>query len=117
MSQFCVLGLRIWSCKSGHVKIAPTPIKPLFPINGNDEFGSSFFEDNPNLIGNKPQTALVAYRLKDSNSHSIYSNNKAIIEYFWDKGHQYYNTNNEGEDDETIQKESEPDSYNKKYNN
>ncbi|CAJ0862584.1 9062_t:CDS:2 [Entrophospora sp. SA101] len=40
-----------------------------------------------------------------------------IIEYFWDKGHQYYNTNNEGEDDETIQKESEPDSYNKKYNN
>ncbi|CAJ0845147.1 20163_t:CDS:2 [Entrophospora sp. SA101] len=51
MSQFCVLGLRIWSCKSGHVKIAPTPIKPLFPINGNDEFGSSFFEDNPNLIG------------------------------------------------------------------
>ncbi|CAJ0845165.1 20169_t:CDS:2, partial [Entrophospora sp. SA101] len=82
MSQFCVLGLRIWSCKSGHVKIAPTPIKPLFPINGNDEFGSSFFEDNPNLI---------------------------VIEYFWDKGHQYYNTNNEGEDDETIQKEPKID--------
>jgi len=51
MSQFCVLGLRIWSCKSGHVKISPTPIKPLFPINGIDEFGGSFFEDNPNLIG------------------------------------------------------------------
>ncbi|CAJ0919294.1 22399_t:CDS:2 [Entrophospora sp. SA101] len=38
-----------------------------------------------------------------------------VIEYFWDKVHQYYNTNNEGEDDEIIQKESEPDSSNKKY--
>ncbi|CAH1767848.1 6195_t:CDS:2, partial [Entrophospora sp. SA101] len=91
------------------------------------------------LSGNKPQTVLVAYRLKDSNIHSIYSNNKTktfleklnrynikipneetlsgidLIEYFWDKVHQYYNTNNEGEDDEIIQKESEPDSSNKKY--
>ncbi|CAJ0635514.1 9722_t:CDS:2 [Entrophospora sp. SA101] len=38
-----------------------------------------------------------------------------VIEYFWDKGHQYYNTNNEVEDGETIQKEPEPDSSNKEY--
>ncbi|CAH1761700.1 13072_t:CDS:2, partial [Entrophospora sp. SA101] len=38
-----------------------------------------------------------------------------LIEYFWDKGHQYYNTNNEVEDGETIQKEPEPDSSNKEY--
>ncbi|CAJ0635508.1 9718_t:CDS:2 [Entrophospora sp. SA101] len=96
-------------------------------------------KDLTSLSGNKPQTVLVAYRLKDSNIHSIYSNNKTktfleklnrynikipneetlsgidLIEYFWDKVHQYYNTNNEGEDDEIIQKESEPDSSNKKY--
>jgi len=30
-------------------------------------------KDLTSLSGNKPQTVLVAYRLKDSNNHSIYS--------------------------------------------
>ncbi|CAJ0907760.1 1324_t:CDS:2, partial [Entrophospora sp. SA101] len=34
-----------------HVKVAPTPIKPLFPINGIDDFDSSFFKNNQNLVG------------------------------------------------------------------
>ena len=51
MSQLCVLGLCMWSCRSGHFKIAPTPIRPLFPINGVEEFNSTFFNNNQNLIG------------------------------------------------------------------
>jgi hypothetical protein len=43
--------LRVWSCKFGHIKIAPTPIKPLFPINGIGDFNSAFFDNNQNLIG------------------------------------------------------------------
>ena len=40
--------MQIWSCESGHIKIAPIPINPLLPINGVDEFNSPFFENNQN---------------------------------------------------------------------
>lgn len=51
LSHFCILGLRIWKCDSGHIRIAPTPLNPLTMINGIEDFNKPFFEINPGLIG------------------------------------------------------------------
>jgi hypothetical protein len=51
LSHFCILGLRIWQCDSGHIRIAPLPFNPLTPINGIEDFDEPFFEVNPTLIG------------------------------------------------------------------
>src|SRR5215213_8135463 len=51
LSHFCVLGLRMWQCESGHVRIAPMPFKSFTPINGIEDFGSPFFEVHTSLIG------------------------------------------------------------------
>jgi len=51
LSHFCILGLRIWQCDTGHIRIAPIPSKPLTPINGIEDFNEPFFEVNPTLIG------------------------------------------------------------------
>jgi len=51
LSHFCILGLRMWQCESGHVRIAPIPFKPFTPINGVEDFDSPFFEVHTSLIG------------------------------------------------------------------
>jgi hypothetical protein len=51
LSYFCALGIRIWRCESGHIRIAPTPMKPLIQIDGLEEFNSQFFYENKHLIG------------------------------------------------------------------
>lgn len=51
LSHFCILGLRVWQCDSGHIRIAPLPLNPLTLINGVEDFNKPFFEVNPTLIG------------------------------------------------------------------
>src|SRR5205823_8653243 len=51
LSHFCILGLRIWQCDSGHIRIAPTPFNPFAPINGVEDFNNPFFDVNPTLVG------------------------------------------------------------------
>ncbi|CAJ0883392.1 7138_t:CDS:1, partial [Entrophospora sp. SA101] len=51
VSGFCVLGLRKWTCNSGHIKISTIPIKPFYSINGMEGFDGPFFKENPHLNG------------------------------------------------------------------
>jgi hypothetical protein len=51
LSYFCPLGIRIWKCESGHIRIAPTPMSPLILINGLEDFDTPFFDENKHLIG------------------------------------------------------------------
>ncbi|CAH1768750.1 633_t:CDS:2, partial [Entrophospora sp. SA101] len=51
LSYFCPLGIRIWKCESGHIRIAPTPMTPLILINGLEDFNTPFFDENKHLIG------------------------------------------------------------------
>jgi hypothetical protein len=51
ISHFCVLGIRMWECGEGHIRISPTPINPFFPINGTRDFDDPYFTINPGLVG------------------------------------------------------------------